>query len=209
MISLIHPSRGRPIQSFNNSKEWCERAGVKVELLVSVDSDDPMANEYKRRYDCSAHINDNKSLVEATNRIAQYAVGDILLYLSDDFKCFDNWGVEVEKEFFKYTGPTLLKFDDCLQRFNVAVLTIPAMNMECYKRLGYFFHPDFRSMHCDEHLYWKARQIGALKFAEHIKFEHLHACVGKAANDDTYKRSALNWDHGVQTLKKHRKLGFP
>lgn len=100
MISLLHPSRGRPQQSFKNAKEWIEMAGCEVELIVSIDESDPSANKYYGAYEPYNHPQhrvqflqkENKSVVEATNKAAENATGDILLYLSDDFKCFDNWG---------------------------------------------------------------------------------------------------------------------
>jgi hypothetical protein len=208
MISLIHPSRGRFEKSFMNHKEWVDKAGVEVETIVSVDLSDPQCQKYIDIYGSMCYATNNQSLVEATNYAAIKATGDILVYLSDDFACFPNWGKVLINEFEKYQGPTLLKVDDCLQKFDVPVLTIPIMNRACYENLGYFFHPDFKSMHCDEHLYWRAKKLGFLKSAPHIKFEHRHVSVGKAQDDDTYRRSAANWDHGVRTFAKHKIEGF-
>lgn len=208
MISLIHPSRGRFEKSFMNHKEWIDKAGVEVETIVSVDLSDPQHKRYIDVYGSMCYAANNQSLVEATNYAASKATGDILVYLSDDFACFPNWGNVLIQEFAKYSGPTLLKVDDMLQPFHVKVLTIPIMNRACYEKLGYFFHPDFKSMHCDEHLYWRAQTLGVLKFAPHIKFEHKHVSVGKAQNDDTYDRSAKNWNHGVETFAKHKRMGF-
>jgi hypothetical protein len=210
MISLIAPSRGRAQKSFDNSREWITNCGADVELILSLDSDDPQAMRYVYLYGDNSYIeiNNNSGVVSATNHAAKGSTGDILVYLSDDFKCFDNWGQVLINEFNKYKGPVLLKVDDMLQKFNVEVLTIPIMNRACYEALGYFFHPDFKSMHCDEHLYHRAKKLGFLKFAPHIKFEHQHVSVGKAQDDDTYRRSAANWNHGKETLAKHRRLGF-
>lgn len=214
-ISLIHPSRGRAVKSYQNAIEWTEqliRYGIEYELIVSIDADDSGLTGYKQLYGSpNAHllISPNSSLVEATNIAANQSTGDILVYLSDDFKCFENWGQVIINEFNKYPNtPILLKVDDMLQNFYVKVLTIPIMNRLCFEGLGYFFHPDFRSMHCDEHLFHRANKLGFLKYAPHIQFEHCHVSVGKAQNDDTYDRSARNWDHGVQTFAKHRNRGF-
>lgn len=219
LISLIHPSRGRAQKSALNSLEWINKAGCDVELIVSIDRDDPQHEFYYRTYSQEwllnpnanpKHViisNDNKSLVEATNRAAEVATGDILLYLSDDFKCPDNWGHLIEQE-LDTTKPMLLKVDDCLQKFHVPVLTIPIMTKVLHKLLGYFFHWDFKSMHCDEHLYQRCARLGVLKFAPHLKFPHDHVSIGKSPDDDTYRRSAGNWNHGVMMMNKHRRLGF-
>lgn len=214
MITLLHPSRGRPEKAFQTACEWIEKAGKEVEYILSIDNNDPKYSTYwlqrvalPDRENYILH-SDNKSVVEATNKAAKLATGNILLYLSDDFKCFDNWAVAVEQEFKKHSGPTLVKVDDCLQKFHVPVLTIPVMNRECYEQLGYFWHPGYKSMFVDEHLYWRSKKLGFLKFAPHLKFEHQHVSVGKSEDDETYRRSAANWDQGKALFAKHRAGGF-
>lgn len=213
MISLLHPSRGRPEKSYANAMEWLDKAGCDVELILSLDEGDNWS-KYMEVYLNHPYlrtqiiVSDNSCVVEATNYAAKQSVGDLLLYLSDDFKCFDNWGVVVENEFKKYTGPTLIKVDDCLQKFHVPVLTIPIMNRELYNKLHYFWHPGYKSMFVDEHLYWRAKKLNALQFAPHIKFEHQHVSLGKAENDETYRRSAANWNQGKALFAKHKAAGF-
>lgn len=216
-ISLLHPSRGRPEKSFNNAKEWKDKAGCDVELIVSIDKSDPLSLKYYGAYEYYNHAiyrlsiieNNNSSVVEATNKAAQKASGDIFIYLSDDFKCPDNWGPLVIKEFENENRPLLVKVDDCLQKFEVPVLTIPMMNRALYERLGYFWNPEYKSMFVDEDLYWTARKLGAIKNAPHLKFEHCHVSVGKAENDETYMNSAKNWDQGKAVFNKRKALGFP
>jgi glycosyltransferase involved in cell wall biosynthesis len=208
-ISLLHPSRGRPEKSFNNSKEWIEKAGCNVELIVSVDSSDNLVSEYLYKYDTCVVVRHNSSVVEATNHAAKVATGDILLYLSDDFKCFDNWGLAVLKEFEGESRPLLLKVDDCLQKFTVPVLTIPIMNRQLYERLGYFWHPEYKSMHVDVDLFYTCQKIGAIKNCEYLKFPHEHPANGKSPDDDTYRRSAANWNQGLEVFNRRKALGFP
>ncbi len=210
LISLIHPSRGRAVKSIQNSNDWLLSALAQVEIIVSIDSTDTERHKYEQFYPKkSIIVNDNKSVVEATNHAVKESTGDILIYLSDDFKCFPNWGQAVIKEFEGVTEPMLLKVHDCLQGFHVPVLTIPIMNRALYEKLGYFWHPEYKSMFCDEDLYWTARKLGALKFAPHLKFPHEHVSVGKAQDDDTYRRSAANWDQGKALFAKRKAAGFP
>lgn len=210
MISLIHPSRGRPEKSFNNSKEWTEKAGCDVELIVSIDVSDSESMRYQHFYKGMYVVEGvNSSVVEATNRAAKYAKGDILLYLSDDFKCPDNWGASIYQSVKDFGPVWLLKVDDCLQQFEVPVLTIPIMSRGLYERLGYFWHPGYRSMFVDEDLFWTAKKLGCLRNAQHLKFPHHHVSVGKAPDDETYKRSAANWDSGKSFYQSRKAAGFP
>lgn len=179
---------------------------------MSIDNNDPCYAGYFntkiRSIDNYLFPSDNSSVVEATNKAAKETTGDILIYISDDFKCFPGWALAIEQEFKKYSGPALIKVDDCLQKFETPVLTIPIMNRQCYEALGYFFHPGYKSMFVDEHLYWRTKKLGFLKFAPHIKFEHCHVSVGKAENDETYRRSAANWEQGKALFQKHKAAGF-
>ncbi len=211
-ISLLHPSRSRPQKSLSNAKDWLEKSGCHdVDLIISLDNDDPHKDKYLELYGAEGQVifYDNKSVVEATNKAAEWSSGDILIYLSDDFKCFDNWGLAVIKEFENENRPLLIKVDDCLQKFEVPVLTIPIMNRALYERLGYFWHSGYKSMFVDEDLYWTARKLGALKMCEHLKFPHEHPANGKAPDDETYRRSAANWDQGKAMFAQRKAQGFP
>ncbi len=229
MISLIHPSRGRPEKSFLNAVNWVEKAGCEVEVILSLDKSDEGGNviryhdfyhlkrginikEVDREYAIRNQkiiVNDNTCVVDATNHAAKICTGDILIYLSDDFDCFDNWGLAVQKEFEGVTTPLLIKVDDCLQDFIVPVLTIPIMNRALYNRLGYFWHPDYKSMFVDEDLYWTTRKLSALKYCPHLKFVHNHVSAGRAQDDETYRRSAANWNQGKELFRQRKAMRFP
>lgn len=219
MISLIHPSRGRPQKSFDNVVRWTDRAANdNLQVIVSCDYSDKDLDDYLLIYKpiddrfgdlFEVTVNPNDSVVQATNRGCHAAAGEILVYLSDDFDCPENWDQLIESEFTGVRSPMLLKVDDCLQRFDVGVCTIPIMNRALYEKLGYFWHPEYKSMHVDVDLFETCKKIGAIKYAPHLKFPHNHYSNGKAAHDETYKRSEGNWDQGLQVLKRRRAQGFP
>lgn len=213
VISLIYPSRSRPNKAHETLKSWSELSGLaftgNIECVVSLDRSDPSLMDYHKFTRDIATVNDNTCVVEAANHAAKKSSGGILIYLSDDFKCFPNWGQAVIKEFEGVTEPMLIKVDDCLQPFHVPVLTIPIMNRALYDKLGYFWHPGYKSMFVDEDLYWTAKKLGALKLCPHLKFEHQHVSVGKAQDDETYRRSAANWDQGKALFAKRKAAGFP
>lgn len=208
MISLIHPSRGRPLKAYQTSRKWLDNAGCDVEYILSLDKSDPTLSDYAKRFPHFI-LNDNSCVVEATNHAAAISTGDILIYLSDDFDCFPDWGKAVENAAREYPNEWLMKVDDCLQRFEVAVLTIPIMSRALYKRLGYFWHPGYKSMFVDEDLYWTATKLGALQKAPWLKFPHNHCSVGKAQDDETYRNSAKNWDQGQAFFRQRQKQYFP
>jgi hypothetical protein len=204
VISLIHPSRGRPDKAVRTAQKWIDLAGTDVEHILSLDESDDW-----QAYKMTAIVGPNSSVVEATNRAAKVAKGNILLYLSDDFDCFKDWGKAIETTVKDYSPMWLLKVDDCLQKFDVPVLTIPIMSKALYEKLGYFWHPGYRSMFVDEDLFWTCRKLGVIKNAEHLKFQHNHVSVGRADDDETYRRSAANWEQGKKLFFERKAQGFP
>jgi hypothetical protein len=215
-IRLIHPSRSRPQKAYVTAKKWMGTAGhseLYVRHTLSLDTSDPKVNEYKTFFQATKTreilINNNSSVVEATNVAAKNCDDDILIYLSDDFDCPINWAPYIFEGFRGVTEPMLLKVDDCLQPFKVGVVTIPIMNRALYEKLGYFWHPDYLSMHVDVDLYETCKKHGFIKYAPHLKFPHNHYSNGKAPVDETYKRSEANWNQGAEVLKRRRAQGFP
>lgn len=212
MISLIHPSRGRAQKSFDTTSKWIARACCEVELIISLDESDLEKNRYKSLYnnsDTKIIINDNDCVVKAANHAAKESKGDILVYVSDDFDCPNNWGTQILDIVIDYPKEWLLKVDDCLQRFEADVLTIPIMSRGLYEYLGYFFHPSYRSMFCDQDLYWTVNHLGAMKFSPNLKFPHEHYCNKKSVFDLTYEQSNKNWDSGKELYTQRKKMNFP
>jgi len=210
-ITLLHPSRGRAEKAKNTFDFWMKnRSGeITIEHIISIDNDDLQKEKYKELFKTSHLIcNDNTCVVEATNHAAKDSTGDILIYLSDDFKCPENWDKLLSASIPLFY-PTLLKVDDCLQKFHIAVVTIPIMNKELYVKLGYFWHPGYKSMFVDEDLYWTCKNNAWMLEIPDLKFPHEHPANGKAERDDTYIRSEKNWDQGKEFFAKRKSENFP
>lgn len=212
MISLIHPSRGRAKKAYSAFLNWMTKAplGSGVQHIVSLDSDDPELPIYKG-WACLEEcriIADNKSVVDAVNKAARIAAGNILVYMSDDFNCPEGWAKLIEAEFEGVTTPRILRVDDKLQDFHVRVLTMPIMNRAAYEQLGYFFNPLYKSMWVDCDLYEVAHRRGWIKPCKHLVFPHEHVSNGMAPDDETYRRSAANWDQGKAVFEQRRRMRF-
>src|SRR5688500_2358489 len=102
MISIIHPSRSRPEISYNNIRLWMHRYSGdpnNLELIVSLDEDDPHLTSYTRLYK-HEHIliSKNRSSVEAINNAANKSTGQILIVVGDDTDCMPSWNVGLYQE---------------------------------------------------------------------------------------------------------------
>lgn len=213
-LSLVHPSRGRPLKAVMTAEKWITEAGVQVEHIFSLDESDRYHRAYKRID--KLLINPNDCVVQATNHAAAASTGDVLIYLSDDFDCFPNWGRTITEICSRYTGEYMVKVDDGLQKFENTVLTIPIMSRALYQRLGYFFHPSYKSMWVDVDLYYTCARLrpldgiggSILKFHKEVRFQHNHYSNGKTKKDETYTRSDGFWNQGKEVLAQRRAENF-
>lgn len=215
-ISLLHPSRGRGLKAKTTYDYWMSVASGKVEVehILSIDhSDDDLNKELyliNFRRTSAILLGHNDCVVQAANFAAKVSTGDILIYLSDDFKCPSNWDLTLSNLYFHEDNkPRLWKVDDCLQPFDVGILTIPIMNRQLYQRLGYFLNPAYKSMFVDEDLYWTCYINGWLSVCPELKFPHEHNINGLAERDETYIRSEANWNQGKAMFAERKALNFP
>jgi glycosyltransferase involved in cell wall biosynthesis len=213
-ITILHPSRGRAQKAFETYQYWMSKASGKIEIeyILSIDVDDNQQPEYSRIFmgvDGVCYTASNRNVVDATNVAASHATGDLLIYLSDDFKCPQDWDILLYDKYLSGPVLALIKVDDCLQGFDVPVLTIPIMTRYLYITLGYFWHPEYKSMFVDQDLYEVCKKHGWIINAPQLKFPHEHCSIGKAERDETYIRSEKNWDQGKELFAKRRAAGFP
>ena len=188
------------------AEKWITEAGVPVEHIFSLDESDRYHKAYKTID--KLLVNPNDCVVQATNHAAKASTGDVLIYLSDDFDCFHNWGRTITEICARYTGEYMLKVDDGLQRFDNGVLTVPIMSRALYERLGYFFHPDYKSMWVDVDLFEVCRRMGVIKNHQEVRFQHNHYSNGKTKKDETYTRSDGFWNQGKEVLARRRAERF-
>lgn len=208
IISLIHPSRGRPFKAKQAIQKWIDKStGVhEIEHIISLDTDDKRLHLYKKLF-TNPIISDNDCVVEATNKAAKQAKGEILIYLSDDFDCPQNWDLLILNKFIN--EPMCLKVDDCLTKFETDIVTIPIMNRALYEKLGYFWNPIYKSMYVDQDLYWTCFNNGWLVNEPELKFPHNHYCNRKTPKDETYIRTDRHTSTGKVIFEQRKKENFP
>jgi glycosyltransferase involved in cell wall biosynthesis len=192
-ISIIHPSRGRPQRSAQTMSDWLTRAGMEVELIVSVDDDDPEKQEYIRLHGGYTVIsNPNRSAVDAVNAGAKAATGDVFIVASDDFACPRNWALILEKH-LKGKKDFVFKTFDGVQNY---IVTLPIMDRRYYERFGYIYYPGYLHMFCDCELSHVSDVLRKIIFRNDILFRHHHYSVTRSAKDEVSKRADSTWNDG-------------
>jgi hypothetical protein len=218
MISLLHPSRSRPNKAFRTATNWLDKSSESfpIEHIVSVDIDDPFIDDYFHLFGSEkVIINSNRGIVEAVNHAAKKSTGQILVYMSDDFDCPQDWDMLlIEKLSYickmRSTNKIILRVNDCSKahRLKLPVLTIPIMTKHLYHALGYFMFPEYLSMHADNDLYFTTKRF--LIECPEIKFPHLHHSEGHGQNDNIYQRNEANWNQGAEIFNRRAaEFGWP
>lgn len=212
-ISLIHPSRGRCHPSWKCMNLWVESCSGHndVEYILSLDADDyenyiDMVEHSIGHVDMRVAVNDNKNVVQALNKGAKLATGDILIYVSDDFECPQNWDIVVQ-EAVKGKDDWVLHVNDGIQQ-NTATISI--LSRKYYERFGRIYHPDYISMWVDPDFTCEAEALGKLIKRMDITFKHNHYMVGGMPYDATYAKEndKAAWDHGEKLFYERQARNF-
>jgi hypothetical protein len=201
-FSLIHPSRSRPQKSLHTITKWAERAhSDDFEVIISIDDDDPMQSDYM---DCGNTIlmGRNNSAVDAINNAAKIAQGDIIIIVSDDTDCPENWHGILSKA-TSGLDDFVLKVYDGIQKW---IVTMPIIDRAYYNRFGYVYHPEYRHMFCDTDFTHTAELLNRVIWRNDITFSHLHYSVAKSSRDEINERADATWNEGKSLyLKRFRK----
>lgn len=197
-ISIIHPSRSRPHKSLQTVSDWILRAGKEVEVIISIDVDDPHKQEYLDLYQARfpVYIGENRSAVDAINAGAKGATGDVFIVVSDDFACPNNWALILEK-FLRNKRDFVFKTNDGVQNY---IVTLPILDRSYYNRFGYIYNPAYQHCFCDTELTHVADILKRLVIRNDILFRHNHYSVLQPSlrgkKDETTLRADATWDHG-------------
>lgn len=204
-ISLLHPSRGRPVIAAQTFRRWLSMSSGqhKIEHILAIDADDKEVPAYKEQdYGDSwtvIHCGNNDCVVTATNKAAKMSNGDILVMLSDDFDCHKHWDISIVKAYEGKTG--VLKTFDGLQKWIVTLAIMDRAYYESEKffngqRMNYFYYPEYKHMFCDTEMTHKAELEGKLIFRNDLIFKHNHYSRVGGKEDETQKRANATWNRG-------------
>jgi len=199
MISIIHPSRGRPEKSFATASKWLKSADKTRAFIATLDEDDPYLDKYKRAYQMNVVVSKNRSCVDAINNAAKVVPGNIFIVVSDDTDCFPGWDTALLKA-VEGKEDYILKTDDNIQDY---IVTMTVMDRKYYERDGYIYHPEFVHQFADTYMTCVADIRGRLIYSK-LKFPHLHYSYsgGKEMADELNRRNDATWMRGQDIFIK-------
>jgi len=195
MISIIHPSRGRAVKARKTYLHWINQVmnPDEIEYILSIDDNDPQLDEYLYQFRGYTIVQgENTCAVDAINRAAKECKGDIIIVISDDFECFQNWDETINGAFAIHKNK-LLKTWDGTQMW---IVTLPIMDRQFYEENGYIYFPKYKHMFCDTDLTHKAELEGKLLYRPSIQFIHRHYTTNESEKDEVSEKADSTWAQG-------------
>jgi len=216
-ISIIHPSRQRPLMAYETAHRWLSTRTSKeipFEYILSIDTTDTTLQLYKDLFEVLSRsfdgikicVNDNKSCIEASNSGAKISTNNLMILVSDDFDCFygwDTWLLEKLKDRQDY----IVKTSDLYQP---RLITLPIMDRTYYNRFGYIYYYEYQHLFCDTEMtevaYLLDKVIDLQDGVHH--FIHKHWTIGGIPQDEISEKNERTWVQGETLFNERKKINF-
>lgn len=220
-ISIIHPSRQRPLMAYETAQRWLSTRTSKeipFEYILSIDTSDTTLHLYKELFEVLSKsfdgikicVNDNKSCIEASNSGAKISSNNLMILISDDFDCFQGWDTWLLEK-LKDKEDYIVKTSDLYQP---RLITLPIMDRTYYNRFGYIYYYEYEHLFCDTEMTEVAHLLDKvidLQDGVHY-FIHKHwtigVDVGGIPKDEISEKNDSTWNQGETLFNERKKNNF-
>jgi len=165
MITILTPSRSRPTLAHRMVTSAIKTAGCNIEIMLYLNDDDPLLEEYKKLFNPSQYIiGPNQSTSYSWNLMAEKATHDIIFLVGDDAEFItNNWAQMVLEAFNQYPDKLVCVYP---RAPSVSKYKSPhfCLHKNWIKTLGYFLPPHFYHWYVDTWI---------LEIAQKLKRHHL------------------------------------
>jgi hypothetical protein len=202
-LLIKFPTRGRPDKALKTLVRYINYMDDKSNrILVTCDLDDESMNNEEVRDILTQYENvvikygDNKSKIEAVNADLKDEEFDIVLLASDDMlpivKGYDTLIKSRMSEIYPDTDGVLW-FNDGYQGDRLNTLSI--LGKKYYDRFGYIYHPEYKSVWCDNEFMAVSRILDKVTYFDTTIIRHEHPDWGFNDRDDIHRCNYLNENH--------------
>ena len=202
-LLIKFPTRGRPDKALKTLVRYINYMDDKSNrILVTCDLDDESMNNEEVRNILTQYENvvikygDNKSKIEAVNADLKDEEFDIVLLASDDMlpivKGYDTLIKSRMSEIYPDTDGVLW-FNDGYQGDRLNTLSI--LGKKYYDRFGYIYHPEYKSVWCDNEFMAVSRILDKVTYFDTTIIKHEHPDWGFTDRDDIHRWNYLNENH--------------
>jgi hypothetical protein len=235
-VLIQFPTLGRPdkfIRVLNKyvnqaSGHWADAYVQPVSLFFNIncDADDASMNNAAMRHrikevfesnplaDYQIHYDKDTDKISAINSHINGLDFDIVVCASDDMvPQVDNWDFEIADAMRQHFP----KLDGCVH-FNDGhtdgkLITFSILGRELYKHFGYVYHPDYKSLYCDNEFTQEVTRMDKVKYIDKVIVKHEH--YGEEGNEnsgdfDYAAQKTLHYSgRDGQVFELRQSKGFP
>jgi len=201
-ISLLHPSRGRPVLAFKAFNEWISMADnpKEIEYIMVLDDDDPAIPAYKEELlkitvdsvgQLLFHIGETRSIIEALNKASQLMcdTSELIIGVTDDMGSYKSWDtllLEILKPYDNFKDPKFIGVSDGIGAFGRMLNLV--INRAWFIRVGHILYSEYTGCYADDDMRETAKRLNSIIEAPHILFQHRHYSLGLTPHDSIYDR---------------------
>lgn len=212
------PTRGRPEKALATLGRYVrmESGDHDVRYVVVLDVDDPtmgaahVSGQLARMPRVEVHSGEHADKIAACNAFTpDPATWDVVLLASDDMiPHVEGWDAEICDAMTLYYPDLdgVLWFNDGVQGKLLNTLSI--MGRAYYERFGYVYHPEYKSLCCDNEFMEVAALLGRQTYIDRVVIRHEHYVIGARTMDVCDERGVANHTHDWEVLRHRRMENF-
>ena len=219
------PTYSRPKKFLDVLKQYIETCSEKNEIFFNINcdvddltmTDQQVVNEIhrllkvKNNVDGTVWFDKNTDKISAINDHIEGKDFDVVICASDDMipKVW-YWDVEIANAMNQHF-PDL---DGCVHfndgNTNGELITFSILGKKLYDHFGYIYHPDYKSLYCDDEFTQEVKRLDKEKYINKVIIKHDHYSLKKDSQHDNATVKTLHYSGRDQMVfEKRKELGFP
>jgi hypothetical protein len=197
LITVIHPTRGRPLQAAGVRTRFLERAKnpEQIEYIFAFSEDDvetrSVLGRFRHVLSPAGHLEDlGGTMVLNSNTAFRAAGGKVIVAAQDDIDPPVWWDEQILGEIGDLDQPCVLGVRDGTRNDDLLVTQVFTRPAVPFLGLpdGEYLSSDYRGQWCDTEFSVRVKAAGLVK-PSGLEFTHHHVLFGKAPEDETYRLS--------------------
>lgn len=218
MITILCPSRGRPhrLREMLDSVEDTVERPNGVEVIVGLDEDDPLKDEYYEAIDAArrpiavwTHVGGPRPVYMSDVYNAMMAGplfrGDVVCYCADDVQFgARGWDTYVQDAF--KANPVLLLYDSGQDRDDCPIHGF--VSKASCDALGFLFPTGYEHGYVDRWLWAVYRELRRNVWTPKVRMHHRHWHADRSGYDGTYEFRSVARDAEGRTCDDRDRIKF-
>jgi hypothetical protein len=217
-ILVKFPTRGRPLKFLKALNIYQQlRSTDNVDFLITIDSDDHSMLRREVINSMKLWGNLRYDIIEPSGKIGAINAGlkdvsdkyDIILLASDDMipqvKGYDQIIIDEMMRYYPDTDGVLW-FNDGYTGKNLNTLCI--LGTKYFRRFGYIYHPDYKSLWCDNEFMDVANMFNKQTYFDRVIIKHEHPIWTSSRGDSLNIRDNKLYKTDEQTYIRRKANAF-